>query len=177
MENQEDILLLSRIKNGDVPAYEQLYKKYYKLLNTEAFLLLEDAMEAEDEVQSLFVEIWHRQLYLNINSSVKAYLQKSIHNRCLKVIRKRKTMNRQLGEYASSLEGAVAGEDGSKQEEPMNMTALLRELPLQRSEAFNLVYMENKKYKEAAAEMGISINSVKTHLKLAVKMLRKRFLL
>jgi len=35
-----------------------------------------------------------------------------------------------------------------------------------------LVHYQNKKYKEAAYEMGISINSLKTHLKLAIKTMR-----
>ena len=61
-------------------------------------------------------------------------------------------------------------------EDDANIRSLLSELPLQRLEAFNLVYIENKKYQQAADEMGISINSIKTHLKLAVKTLRKRFL-
>jgi RNA polymerase sigma factor (sigma-70 family) len=176
MKDQEDILLLDQLKSGDLRAYERLFKKYHTLLNIEAYALLKDNMEAEDEVQSLFVEIWHKQLFLNINSSVKAYLQTAIHNRCLKVIRKRKSTFRNLSEYAHSLDIKTDGADAEHREEDANIRSLLRELPTQRLEAFNLVYIENKKYQQAAAEMGISINSIKTHLKLAVKTLRKRFL-
>jgi len=176
MKDQEDIQILDQLKNGDLRAYERLFKKYHTLLNIDAFTLLKDAMEAEDQVQSLFVEIWHKQLFLNINTSVKAYLQTAIHNRCLKVIRKRKSAFRKLGEYAHSLDFKTEGDPIGQREEESNLRSLLSELPLQRSEAFNLVYIENKKYKDAAAEMGISINSIKTHLKLAMKTLRKRLL-
>jgi RNA polymerase sigma-70 factor (ECF subfamily) len=177
MKTHEDIILLDRLKSGDVDAYEQLFIKYYKLLNIEAFALLEDEMEAEDQVQSLFVEIWHKQLYLHINSSLKAYLQKAIHNRCLKVIKKRKTAYRKFGEYTYSIDYKTEENYAEQREIELNVSSLLSELPIQRSQAFNLVYIENKKYKEAADEMGISINSIKTHLKLAIKTLRSRFVI
>jgi RNA polymerase sigma-70 factor (ECF subfamily) len=134
-------------------------------------------MEAEDQVQTLFVELWHKQLFNGIRGSVKAYLQRAVHNRCLKVIRKKKSISRRFGTYlyvAGPSPEAVSMEREEADRE-INMHSLLSELPLQRSEAFHLVYIENKKYKEAADHMGISINSVKTHLKLAVKSLRSRF--
>lgn len=177
MENNEDIILLNRLKAGEVAAYEQLFKKYYKLLNAEAYAILLDAMEAEDQVQTLFVELWHKQLFRTIHGSLKAYLQTATHNRCLKVLRKRKSLSRRFGGYLYSIQPPSEAIPVEKDEPEIeiNMHSLLSELPLQRSEAFHLVYIENKKYKEAAAHMGISINSVKTHLKLAVKTLRSRF--
>jgi RNA polymerase sigma-70 factor (ECF subfamily) len=42
----------------------------------------------------------------------------------------------------------------------------------QKLTAVKMVYLEGKKYKDAANEMGISVNSLKTHLKSALKMLR-----
>ena len=61
-------------------------------------------------------------------------------------------------------------------ESARRVNAIMKDLPVQRSTAFSLVYLENKKYKEAADEMGISINSVKTHLKLAVKVLQQKLI-
>ena len=55
------------------------------------------------------------------------------------------------------------------------MQTLLGELSTQRLEVFSLVYLEDKKYKEAAEEMGITVNSVKTHLRLALKTLQQKF--
>lgn len=37
------------------------------------------------------------------------------------------------------------------------------------------VIMENKKYKEAAEELHISVNTLKTHLTRALKQLRKEY--
>ena len=171
----EDEIILAKLKEGDLKAYETLFKKYYKLLNMHAFYILEDEMESEDVVQLLFSEIWERKLYDNIHSSLKAYLQISVKNRCLKILEKRKTARKRIDNYKYTLNEA----DDVEVEEDRDYNDLygvLKELPQQRQQAFTLVYIEDKKYKEAANEMGITINSVKTHLKLAVKELRKRLI-
>jgi RNA polymerase sigma-70 factor (ECF subfamily) len=69
---------------------------------------------------------------------------------------------------------AVPSEDDQEPLLKPYLLAALNELPAQRFKAFNLVHMEDKKYHEAAKEMGISVNSLKSHLKLAVKFLRMR---
>ncbi|WP_449437417.1 RNA polymerase sigma factor [Pedobacter steynii] len=59
MEN-EDQILLDQLKGGDYTAYELIFKKYYKVLSTKAYFMLEDDMEAEDLVQNLFISIWQK---------------------------------------------------------------------------------------------------------------------
>lgn len=49
----------------------------------------------------------------------------------------------------------------------------LEKLPKQELSAVQAVILENKKYKEAAEELNISVNTLKTHLSRALKRLRK----
>ncbi|MDR6568132.1 RNA polymerase sigma-70 factor, ECF subfamily [Chitinophaga ginsengisegetis] len=175
MNNNDDGLLLHQLKEGDIKAYEQLFKKYYKSLNVDAYYLLKDETEAEDQVQSLFIEIWDKQLYLNITYSVKSYLHTAIRNKCLSFIEKGKNEHKRFHAYANTLEDKINENIVENKETAQQIDLLLNELPNQRLRAFSLVYLEDKKYKEAAEEMGITINSVKTHLKLALKILQKKF--
>lgn len=175
MENNQDTDLLARLRNADMNAYEQIFRKYYKTLNVQAFYLLKDEMEAEDIVQVLFIEIWDRKLYQNINSSLKGYLQTAIHHKCLDVLEKKKNQQQRLDSYRVLMKEKEDYYLPDHSESFNNVQQVIDDLPMQRSQAFNLVYIEGKKYKEAATEMGITINSLKTHLKLAVKVLRKRF--
>jgi len=71
--------------------------------------------------------------------------------------------------FEESKQGAVVNDHFQEQ-----LQELLREFPTQRQRAFNLVYLQHKKYHEVADNMGISVNSLKTHLKLAVKTLRNK---
>lgn len=177
MEN-EDQILLDQLKMGDYSAYELIFKKYYKALSVKAYFMLEDDMEAEDLVQNLFISVWQNNLFLSINTSVKGYLLRSVHNRCLTVLRDRKIAERKLHKYTE--EQNWLGEE-DQEIVPQNdyegkFELIFGQLPSRRQKAFKLVYLEDKKYKEAAEEMGLSVNSIKTHLKLAVKTLQKKLI-
>lgn len=160
------------VKAGDINAYGRLFKNHYKLLIAEAFYLLGDEMEAEDLVQNLFVEIWDKKLYLNIHGSVKAYLRVSVRNKSLTLLGKRKVNQKRHNDYIQSLEDQTEDIDPGGSDTERDINQIVDKLPLRRLQVVNLVFVQNKKYKEAAAEMGISINSVKTHLKLAIKVLK-----
>ena len=171
-ENQDDLLLAGMVE-GTMHAYEQLFKKYYRLLCIQAYYLLGDEMEAEDVVQNLFITFWQDQLFRQVNSSVKNYLQRAVYNKCLNELEKRRVSNNRLREYVYGKEIHVENDTIERKETAEMMESFLEKLPNQRLEAFTLVYLEDKRYKEAAEKMGISVNSIKTHLKLAVKALQK----
>ncbi|RWU10907.1 RNA polymerase sigma factor [Pedobacter chitinilyticus] len=174
---EEDQILLEELQSGHKAAHELVFKKYYRALALKAFLILDDEMEAEDLVQNLFVEMWQKNHYQSVKSSLKSYLFRAVHNQCLMLLRKRKSQQQQLNVYTQSLayeteelEHGVVNHELREQ----HIQMIFNELSMQRQKAFKLVHIDNKKYQEAADEMGVSINSVKTHLKLAVKVLQKK---
>jgi RNA polymerase sigma-70 factor (ECF subfamily) len=170
MKILNDAQLMELLVMGNKEALELLFKKYYKLLTISAFYILKNEMEAEDMVQAFFVDFWERQLFNNINSSLKAYLTTAIRNRCLKEIEKEALRQKRLADYQYTIseleeeQEVICGE--------INVDKILADLSVQRFQAVTLVHYQNKKYKEAAYEMGISVNSLKTHLKLAFKTMR-----
>ncbi len=174
---QDDQILLDELKSGSPSAYERVFKKYYKMLVAKAYFVLEDEMEAEDLVQNLFVTMWQKSHFISIKTSLKSYLYAAVHNQCMMVIRDRKVADKRMNSYKEVLAGDEE-EDGLEVEETYqgSLDLAFQELPLQRQRAFKLVYLEDKKYKEAAEEMGLSVNSVKTHLKLAVKALKDKLI-
>jgi RNA polymerase sigma-70 factor (ECF subfamily) len=170
MKNLDDAQIVEQLKTGNREVFEVLFKKYYRLLIVTAFYVLKDEMDAEDIVQGFFVDIWERQLYNNINSSLKAYLTTAIRNRCLKRMEAETRVQKKLADYSYTI---------SEIEEDIIVAPqicpdkLLADLSVQRMQAFTLVHYQNKRYVDAAMEMGISINSLKTHLKLAVRTLKE----
>jgi RNA polymerase sigma factor (sigma-70 family) len=170
MKNLDDAQIIEQLKTGNREAFEVLFKKYYKLLTVTAFYVLKDEMDAEDIVQGFFIDLWERQLYTNINSSLKAYLTTAIRNRCLKKMEAETRVQKKLDDYSYTL--------SEVDEEVMVVPQicpdkLLANLSVQRMQAFTLVHYQNKRYVDAADEMGISVNSLKTHLKLAVRTLKR----
>ncbi|HWJ92021.1 MAG TPA: sigma-70 family RNA polymerase sigma factor [Flavisolibacter sp.] len=173
MTDQDHQRLLIAFRKGDGAAFEQVFKQYFKPLRLQAFFLLKNEEEAEDQVQQLFLDLWNKQLYHNVQQSLQSYLHTAIRNRCLNYLTRADKEIKMRDAYADHA-SVVVFEDNREQLLQRYLLAALHELPTQRSKAFHLVHLENKKYHEAAEEMGISVISLKSHLKLALKFLRMR---
>lgn len=166
--------LLEMLRNGSLQAYEIVFKKYYGLLCMQAALLLKDEVLAEDIVEDFFVAFWDKKMYRRINHSLKAYLCRAVRNSCLNEINRNKLLQLKLEEYQYYKQKKTESIAYEHHEQINHLHQLLKDFPAQRLRALTLVYLENKKYREAAEEMGVSINSVKTHLKIALSSLREK---
>ena len=174
MHGYDDNQLLALVKGGSVKAYEILFERYYRFLCLEASLFLLDHGEAEDLVLELFVEIWDKKIFRKIDQSIKAYLYRAVRNKCINAVRKRKIIHKKRRQYEEPAQREAAECRIEQQELAAGINRVLQEFPAQRLRAFTLVYIEKKRYQEAAEEMGLSVNSVKTHLKLAIQVLRNK---
>lgn len=174
MPQEQDVILIARLRNNDMDAFDELYLKYFKLLCASAYFFLNNESEAKDVVQNLFIDIWERKLFQNFHDDVKGYLFLSVKNRCLNLLKSQKVKGRK--EDAIIAEGQTFytnfEEEQSVPDCNEKLQYLLSNMKGQKQAAVRIVYLDGKKYKDAAHEMGISINSLKTHLKSALKMLR-----
>ncbi|MCE6992456.1 sigma-70 family RNA polymerase sigma factor [Dyadobacter sp. CY323] len=173
MKHHSDLYLLALLKDGDIKAFDRLFLKYYKLLCANAYSLLRDEQEAKDIVQLFFVEMWERKLFMGLEGDIKGYLYRSVQNRCLNQQRKQLMDQKRQEMFIQTLE-SFEMEDQWMEHEPVNLQDALLAMPGQRREALQLVYLQNKKYRDAADVMGISINSLKTHLKIGLRVLREK---
>jgi RNA polymerase sigma-70 factor (family 1) len=173
MNQKVDTELLQRLKEGDINAFDGIFLKYYKLLCVNAYFFLKDEQESKDLVQFFFLEIWEKKLYMSLEGEIKGYLYRSVQNRCLNRLRKQESTQKKLNIFSNFFANDT-------EEEPLpesfysSLNEALMGLPTQRREAIQMVYLHNKKYQEAADVMGISINSLKTHLKIGLRNLRER---
>lgn len=172
MNLHSDEQLLQQLKAGQSKVYDIIFLKYYKLLCVNAYFYLHDEQEAKDLVQAFFVEIWEKKIYMRLNGDIKGYLYRSVQNRCLNYIKKKETIEKKQEVY-SLTENTYPEVDEDIEVTYNKLDNAIGELPNQRKEALKLVYLQNKKYQEAAEIMGISINSLKTHLKIGLKNLRE----
>lgn len=173
MNHESDSYLLTLLKGGDIKAFDHLYLKYYKLLYANAYFMLRDEQVAKDVVQVFFVEVWEKQLFLGLEGDVKGYFYRSIQNRCLNEQRKQlNELKRQEIFFRYETEDVI--EEQWFEQSQLNLQDALLAMPGQRRQALQLVYLQDKKYSDAADAMGISINSLKTHLKLGLRVLREK---
>ncbi|ANH80094.1 hypothetical protein A8C56_03030 [Niabella ginsenosidivorans] len=174
MAQQQDDIIVERLKNNDVTAFDELYLKYFKLLCASAYFFIKDEGDAKDLVQNFFLDIWEKRLFEHFHKDVKGYLFLSVKNRCLNFIKSRKVKERRSDAFRVTQEIQTAGteEEADHPQSNERLLDLLSDMKGQKKAALTMVYFNGKKYREAANEMGIGINSLKTHLKSALKMLR-----
>jgi len=173
MNLQSDQQLLQQLKAGQTKAYDAIFLKYYKLLCVNAYFYLHNEQEAKDLVQAFFLEVWEKKVYLRLNGDIKGYLYRAVQNRCLNYIRQQESQQKKQDSYSLVTADITYEKNEEIEHTYTRLDNAMEELPNQRKEALKLVYLQDKKYQEAADIMGISINSLKTHLKIGLKNLRE----
>jgi len=90
----KDNILLDQVKHSDEKAFEQLFRKYFFVLREYANFYIKDVKQSEDIVQDIFFRMWESRESLKINTSLKAYLYRSVHNNCIQYLRHLTVINK-----------------------------------------------------------------------------------
>ncbi|MEM1134431.1 MAG: RNA polymerase sigma-70 factor [Bacteroidota bacterium] len=171
--NKADILLFNLIRDGDVSAFEKLFNAYYPLLCIYAKKKVGDLDEARDIVQDVFVKVYHDRDKLAIDTSIKAYLYKAVHNASLNRIKQIK-IHKYHHEYIKNQTPFSEDQDTMiKAELEEKIWQIIQSLPDKCRRIFEMNRFEGKKNKEIAENLGISIRTVETQISKALKILRK----
>lgn len=172
----EDKIIFNEIKKGNKVVYESLFSEYYESLVRFAEKYIFDQHASEDLVQELFIHVWEQASRMEIKTSIKAYFYQAIRNKCLNYLKSLKVKDKHNLLYIDAL---IHGDDDAELYDPEiieKIKGAIDELPPQMSKVFKLKLLEGLKQDEIAAELNISVNSVKTHLKRARVKLRESLL-
>lgn len=177
MQLTDDESLVEAWKDGDSHAFATLFKRYYVPLCAHAYNLLRDNHASKDIVQQVFTGILLSKLQNSIiGTTLKGYLFTAVYNRCIRELdnRKRHLVHHERAKsLTTSVEFPLAMEDDEQTLAQRKALALIIEgLPKQRRRAVRLYYIEGLKKIEVAQRMGIGLDSVKTHLRLAMVTIR-----
>jgi RNA polymerase sigma-70 factor (ECF subfamily) len=81
---------------GSIDAFEGLFKQYYAKLVVYACKYVSDVDIAREIVQEFFVRLYEKRQTINIDTSVKSYLFRSVYNCCINYINQKNIQNRHL---------------------------------------------------------------------------------
>lgn len=130
-------------------------------------------------MQDIFVKIWEDCQHIHITASFSSYLYQTARHKAIDALRHiaRKSMLEDEVKHrtSSGLDLFMHPEYEWQQYESL-LNQAIEALPPQRRRAFQLVRLEGKKYEEAATLMGISRNTLKQHLSLALESIRQSFI-
>lgn len=168
-----NLTTLTRLKRGDSSAYKELFKTYYKPLCIHALKYTDSFELSEDIVQEFFIKFWNEKLYMKLNDPIAPYLYSSIKNNSLQVLRQ---SNRYYFEEIDNSVNIIVSqenfEDSNIDRTKEKLHKEIEALPVKCREVFRSIALGNQKYKEVANELGVSVNTVKTHYSRALKQLR-----
>lgn len=169
----QDLLILEKLKVGDSSAYKELFDLYYIPLSIYSLKYCDSFELAEDIVQDLFIKFWDQKLYLKLDEAIRPYLFKSVKNNTLQAAKKQ---NKYFFEDIEDQIDVLLDEEHLDleflEQEKIKLYKEIEALPLKSKEVFKAIVLENQKYRDVALELGVSVNTVKTHYSRALKQLR-----
>jgi RNA polymerase sigma-70 factor (ECF subfamily) len=174
LNKDEDLML--RIKNGDEVAFELVFHRYKGNILGFINKSLPQEEDAEGIVQDVFVKLWTNRDKLDPSKSLNAFLYTVARNELYGHLRKTLTKRKYLEELYFSSNDLV---DDTQKEMEFNelkntVAGLIKALPEKRRAIFILSREEGLTYKEIAAQLGVSENTVDTQIRKALSFLKEK---
>jgi RNA polymerase sigma-70 factor (ECF subfamily) len=161
---------------ADLSRIEALFKEHYSFLCAVAYKVVEDEEVAKDIVQNFFLYCLDKISAIAVHSSFKSYAFRAVRNASLSYRKKSRKID-----YNDELLLQTAAHLASQQEQDsleyevrdQVLWDIIGQMPEKRRHVFLLSNKEGLKYTEIAAQLDISVNTVKTHIKLSYEFLRR----
>lgn len=179
MNISDDLLLVQKLHNGDMKTFEWIYNHYYELLCRYAYRFLKDRNSAEEIVDDVMYSLWVRHEEVEIRQ-IRAYLLHAVRNLCLNHLKslvhsiQSSNTNIPLEENTAFLDALFCDEEHPlgillERELEEELHKAVDSLPEECRRVFEMSRRDNKKYEEISRELGISTNTVKYHIKNALR--------
>lgn len=170
---------LKGLINADIETFEWLYKEYYGLLCLIAEHSIRNSEDAEEIVSDVFIKLWNNRNTIHTIHSIKAYLIKALQNTAINYIEKQKSIHSvtdSIDQFHYELLTWDKDYPLGQLYEKEIIGILNREinsLPKGCREIFILSRNEDMSYSDIALKLGISVNTVKSQMKIALSRLRE----
>ena len=172
----EEMALVERCRQGDLAAFEAIYRTHAGRLYSVAVRMLGNTADAEDMLQEIFMSA-HRKLdSFRGDSALGTWLYRLATNLCLDHLRSRASKSDQL---TGGLDDAPALADGASRRlaertvERMDLERALAQLPQGCRTAFVLHDVEGLEHREVAEMLGIAEGTSKSQVHKARMRLRE----
>lgn len=171
-----DLELVALAGCNDQQAFAELYARYFDALYLHACHRLRDKAEAKDLVQELFSHLWSQRHALSTTEHFSSYLYKAIRNRVLNLLAHKAVEAKFLVNLQHTGNGTEAVTDHLAREHQLARVVEqeIQSLPPRMRQVFELSRKQHMPYKEIAMLLNLSEQSVRSHIKGALKLLRTR---
>lgn len=180
----DEAFLITQLRDGDETAYRHLFDHEYVIMCRFANSIIHDYVAAESIANDVIFNIWTNRKSLNITKSLRSYLLTAVRNRCLNELKARMRRISSLSDdIEEKSETDLLDTIFHDEEQPVSIligkeleeeiARCLAKMPEECRIVFEKSRFEGKKNKEIADELGISVNTVKYHIKNALAFMRE----
>jgi RNA polymerase sigma-70 factor (ECF subfamily) len=169
-----DPQLVARAQEGDLPAFEELVKKYQREIYGLAYRLVLDAEEAKDLTQQAFMQAFVHIKGFRQQAQFRTWLFRIAINQCYNYLKNRK----KFGDPVDCDEYVLVGEDSPEeelvaQEDHRRLYAALSRLPAKQRAVITLKLEQGLSYEEISKVLGGTAGAARVNYCQALKTLKK----
>jgi RNA polymerase sigma-70 factor (ECF subfamily) len=171
MVPESDEAAFKRVQAGDHTAFAVLADRYQRRAFAVALRLLGNRADAEDAVQHAFLRLYESRAAYRSRWRLNTWFYRILTNTCIDELRRARPTDSLDG-----LDLSVADTPDrvlAERERDRLLRAALATIPVEARIVITLYYGEGRTYQEIGAIRGISVNTVKTHLRRGRAALRK----
>lgn len=171
-------LIIEEIKNGNTKAFSSFFNSTYRRLVIYANGFLFDEQASQDVVQDVFVHLWEQSAKISIEFSLIEYVRTMVRNKCLDYLKSVKITD-DINMIDLNLILVTECNEMDEEEHKIvfhQVIKIIETLPTKMQQIVKLRFLKNYSYIEIASELGISVNTVKTQLKRAKKIITESIL-
>ena len=171
-----DLLEFKKVKDGDVKAFERIFRQYYTPLIRYAFSITGQKEAAEEIIQDIFYILWKDRGTIQILQSFHGYLYKSVRNRAIQYMQGLSIREQYDGDFSKRKDPAVepTPDELLEYKELENiLTKTIQKLPERRRQIFNMHRIHGIRYRDIAESLSISVKTVEAEMTKAYRTLRK----
>ncbi|OOQ59761.1 RNA polymerase sigma factor [Mucilaginibacter pedocola] len=174
LQQYTDQQLLAQWKKGSKRAFDVLFNRYFYKLHQYTLKRLNNRELAEELVMDVLLRLWQHKDNLSEDNSLNAYLFRSVMNAIVDHLRKNAIQTLTM-EGLNLDHLSVPGHEDHLHQQDLNNIYLetLNGLSTKRKRSFELSRHEGMSHKEIAAEMDISVSTVKQHINATLGVLRE----
>ena len=154
--------------------FDHLFRMLYGELHAFARRFLTREADCEDMVSAAFEDVWRNFAAIE-REAARAFLYKSVRNKCIDHLRRDATHRRHAELYARLTEGYDHADRLAELHEHERIVQnVLASLPDYTRQIFTACYVDRKQYREVAEEMNISPNTVKKYISRALSLIAEQ---
>lgn len=174
MADYNESYVLNRVKQGDISALEVIYHRHYANLCRYLLVLFRNPVMAEQIANDVFIYLWENRQSIEIKSSLESYLFAAGRYKTLNKIRDSKRQKEISHQLSLASDDSVEGPDSIIEIKELEniIEKAIETLPPRCQQIFRLSREEEMSYKEIAALLDISVNTVEGQMSIALSKLR-----